>query len=185
MPYLSGQLSNNCISVSCIFCLKEIKLQCVKRTSVYIWDNCYFYMLTCNLMWFYWKCAYRTETYERFLKTRIVIDRRPINRRADRAPTTVYNNPVKRFHRVKNINLYVKSHIYKQCVYKIIHIIYTIRFLIKIDWTFNDWSRISPWSRCSFGTLFTWWLTNFILVCPKVAFYALPVLVISSIRTLN
>lgn len=140
MPYLSGQLSNNCISVSCIFFLKEIKLQCVKQTSVYIWDNCYFYMLT----GFYWKCAYRTETYERFLKTRIVIDRRPIIRRADRAPTTVYNNPVKRFHSIKNINLYVKSHIYEQCVYKIICIIYTIRFLFKVDWTFNYWSGISP-----------------------------------------
>lgn len=42
-----------------------------------------------------------------FLKTRIVINRRHPNRKANKAPTTVYNNPVKRPYKVKNINAHV------------------------------------------------------------------------------
>lgn len=57
---------------------------------------------------FHWlKCAYGIVTYDRFLKTRIVIDRRPPSRKTDKAPTTVYNNPVKRSHEVQNINGHV------------------------------------------------------------------------------
>lgn len=63
--------------------------------------------------------------------------------------------------------------------------VYTIRSFDNIDRTFIDWARISPWSRCSFGTLFTCWLAIFILICPKVTFYALSVFVISPIRTFN
>lgn len=43
-----------------------------------------------------------------FLKTRIVINRRHPNRKANKAPTTVYNNPVKRPYKVKNKNENVK-----------------------------------------------------------------------------
>lgn len=68
-------------------------------------------MFTINILLYvhlFKMCIEKKNYASLFLKTRIVINRRHPNRKANKAPTTVYNNPVKRPYKVKNKNENVK-----------------------------------------------------------------------------
>lgn len=75
--------------------------------------NCDNNCLKFSLMFSVLKMSMKNKTYERFFLTNIVIEKRPPNRKTDKAITTVYNNPVKHFDRFKRYkNVFKRKYSY-------------------------------------------------------------------------